>query len=90
MLHSMPGHSCCTVCPDSIGFAALSPYTGDIYPDAHMSHCQTPLLLICLLLVACGQTGPLYLPEPEAAPEAVPEPETAPGQEPDANPAEDP
>ena len=51
-----------------------------------MSHCQTPLLLICLLLVACGQTGPLYLPEPEA----VPEPETAPGQEPDANPAEDP
>ena len=55
-----------------------------------MSHCQTPLLLICLLLVACGQTGPLYLPEPEAAPEAVPEPETAPGQEPDANPAEDP
>ncbi|MDH3889424.1 MAG: lipoprotein [Gammaproteobacteria bacterium] len=48
-----------------------------------MNHRQIPLLLICLLLVACGQTGPLYLPEPE--PEAAPEPETAP----DATPAED-
>ncbi|MDH3934854.1 MAG: lipoprotein [Gammaproteobacteria bacterium] len=50
-----------------------------------MNHRQIPLLLICLLLVACGQTGPLYLPEPEAAPE----PETAPGQGPNATPAED-
>jgi len=54
-----------------------------------MNHCQTPLLLICLLLVACGQTGPLYLPETETAPESAPQPETAPGQEPNANPAED-
>jgi predicted small lipoprotein YifL len=52
-----------------------------------MNHRQTPLLLICLLLAACGQTGPLYLPEPEAEPEAVPE--TVPGQEPNTNPAAD-
>ena len=44
-----------------------------------MTQRQLPLLLICLLLAACGQTGPLYLPEPESAPE----------QEPDAKPAPD-
>jgi predicted small lipoprotein YifL len=27
------------------------------------------LLLICMLLAGCGQTGPLYLPEPEQEPE---------------------
>jgi predicted small lipoprotein YifL len=54
---------------------------------------QTSLLLICLLLASCGQTGPLYLPETETAPEAAPEAasgsDTAPGLEPDANPAAD-
>lgn len=34
-------------------------------------------LLFCLGLVACGQTGPLYLPEPEAK---TPSPQTAPEQ----------
>ncbi|HSX52377.1 MAG TPA: lipoprotein [Cellvibrio sp.] len=34
-------------------------------------------LLFCLGLVACGQTGPLYLPEPEAE---TPSPQTAPEQ----------
>jgi len=32
-----------------------------------MRNCQPPLLslLLCMLLLAgCGQTGPLYLPEP--------------------------
>jgi predicted small lipoprotein YifL len=41
-----------------------------------MKNRQTPplLLLICTLLLAgCGQTGPLYLPEPEQAPEQAPE-----------------
>lgn len=51
-----------------------------------MRNHQTPplLLLICTLLLAgCGQTGPLYLPEPEQAPEQAPErvPEQAPEQE---------
>jgi len=43
-----------------------------------MRNHQTPplLLLICTLLLAgCGQTGPLYLPEPEQAPEQAPEQE---------------
>jgi predicted small lipoprotein YifL len=31
---------------------------------------QIPQLLLCTLLLAgCGQTGPLYLPEPEQNPE---------------------
>jgi len=49
-----------------------------------MKNRQT-LLLICALLAACGQTGPLYLPEPEVAPEPV----TTPEQEPDTKPAPD-
>jgi predicted small lipoprotein YifL len=47
-----------------------------------MKNHQTPslLLLICTLLLAgCGQTGPLYLPEPEQAPEQATE--QAPEQE---------
>ena len=50
-----------------------------------MKNRQTPplLLLICTLLLAgCGQTGPLYLPEPEQAPEQVPEQEQEQPQEP--------
>ena len=50
-----------------------------------MKNHQTPslLLLICTLLLAgCGQTGPLYLPEPEQAPEQVPEQEQEQPQEP--------
>jgi predicted small lipoprotein YifL len=60
-----------------------------------MNHRHTPILLICLLLAACGQTGPLYLPEPETAPETAPEaepeaaPETAPAQAPNSNPSAD-
>jgi predicted small lipoprotein YifL len=50
-----------------------------------MKNHQTPslLLLICTLLLAgCGQTGPLYLPEPEQAPEQAPEQEQEQPQEP--------
>lgn len=50
-----------------------------------MKNRQTPplLLLICTLLLAgCGQTGPLYLPEPEQAPEQAPEQEQEQPQEP--------
>jgi len=32
-------------------------------------HTSRLLLLICTLLAGCGQTGPLYLPEPEQDPE---------------------
>ena len=51
-----------------------------------MKNRQTPplLLLICTLLLAgCGQTGPLYLPEPEQTPEQAAEqaPEQAPEQQ---------
>jgi len=49
-----------------------------------MKNRQT-LLLICMLLAACGQTGPLYLPEPEAQPSA----EATPEQQPDSGPAAD-
>ncbi|HAJ92471.1 MAG TPA: hypothetical protein DCO71_07660 [Gammaproteobacteria bacterium] len=39
-------------------------------------HTPRLLLLICTLLLAgCGQTGPLYLPEPEQAPEQEPKQE---------------
>jgi predicted small lipoprotein YifL len=44
-----------------------------------MRTCQIPLLslLLCtLLLVGCGQTGPLYLPEPEPASPQEPNEET--------------
>jgi len=54
------------------------------YPDKQMKNRQT-LLLTCVLLAACGQTGPLYLPEPEVAPEPV----TTPEQEPDTKSAPD-
>jgi len=50
-----------------------------------MKNHQTPslLLLICTLLLAgCGQTGPLYLPEPEQAPEQAPEQEQEQHREP--------
>jgi len=50
-----------------------------------MKNHQTPslLLLICTLLLAgCGQTGPLYLPEPEQAPEQAPEQEQEQPREP--------
>ena len=50
-----------------------------------MKNRQTPplLLLICTLLLAgCGQTGPLYLPEPEQAPEQAPEQEQEQPREP--------
>ena len=48
------------------------------------------LLSVTLLLAACGQTGPLYLPEDaatEAAPAAVPS--SAPADESSAKPAEE-
>jgi len=41
-----------------------------------MRTCQIPLLslLLCTLPAGCGQTGPLYLPEPEpASPQEAPE-----------------
>ena len=48
------------------------------------------LMLLCLGLGACGQTGPLYLPEPEAkapAPQAEPEqPKTDPAASPATTP----
>jgi predicted small lipoprotein YifL len=60
-----------------------------------MRNHQTPplLLLICTLLLAgCGQTGPLYLPEPEQAPEQAPEqsPERVPEQAPEQEQPQEP
>lgn len=42
------------------------------------------LLVLALLLAACGQKGPLYLPDKGSAPVRVTPPApTAPGEEPD-------
>jgi predicted small lipoprotein YifL len=42
-----------------------------------MSTRHLKLLPLLLCLAGCGQTGPLYLPEPEAPPPATPAPPPA-------------